>query len=95
MQVLEKTTTKTKFISALRSGKYEQHFGTMTDGQGKYCAMGVLHAMNGDFGAEDVSLSLLIPSSLFSKIADMNDTGSTFGEIADFLDGISDADFSR
>lgn len=90
-----KTTTKEEFISVLRSGQYKQHFGTMTDGQGAYCAMGVLHAMNGDEGAEDISLSLLISSVLFSKIAEMNDSGVSFAGIADFLETVHDSDFYR
>lgn len=91
--VQEKTITKVDFINALRSGVYQQCYGSMRDKDGAYCAMGVYHAIHGDHIVDDITISLKINAYVFNKIADLNDSGATFDEIAGYLEGISDDNF--
>jgi hypothetical protein len=91
--VIEKTTTREDFITALRSGDYKQCYGNMKDTSGHLCAMGVFHAMHGDTNLNDISISFKVRATVFSQIADMNDTGSTFQEIANYVEGLTDDEF--
>lgn len=85
-----KTTTKQKFVDALRSGTFIQCQDLMKT-ETAYCALGVFHAINGDPEINDMNITALLPTSIFNRIANLNDTGKTFAEIADILDsGLSE-----
>jgi hypothetical protein len=84
--VIEKTTTKTDFVAALRSGNYEQLCdGRLFDGTGRTCAMMVWHKLNGDnelaayIGGNSV---FGLANAVYDRIAELNDQGYTFGELA-------------
>lgn len=90
---------KAKWIEALRSGKYEQAYGTMAYGRG-YCCLGVLCVVaNEPFDPEDdmprlASLADLgLEPYVANKLAAMNDgqgeyidNSHTFPEIANWLE---------
>lgn len=42
---MDKAELKRKWIEALRSGRYRQTTGRLTDGEGGYCCLGVLCAI--------------------------------------------------
>lgn len=91
MQTATKPTTKQSFIEALRSGNYEQ----LTDGRmfceqtGAVCANMVFSLINDDpnldapIGNDFVGH---IPVQVFNRIAELNDGGYSFNEIADLLE---------
>ena len=80
--------TKQDFINALRSGEYEQNTdGRMMNGS-KMCAMMVFHALNGDralnapVGDKQI---FNVPMRIYNRIAELNDSGMSFLELADIL----------
>jgi hypothetical protein len=94
--VLEKnkTVTKQDFIRALRSGEYEQYTGGSMQSGAKVCAMMVWHKLNGDhnFDAPVGGDSILgVSINVYNRIAELNDMGYTFGELAMILqESVSD-----
>lgn len=98
----EQQELKTKWLEALRSGKYQQGQGLLRQGN-KYCCLGVLAEINGEhwnqFG-RSYSIDGVFGQSVymykgpfadaFSEIldnaAEMNDQGIPFEEIASYLE---------
>lgn len=97
---------KTRWISALRSGEYEQGQGYLCKDR-KYCCLGVLADIEDDLAYdENQSGYMQIPNSIsrlssslpmqfaakygISQRQDtfiiMNDTGSSFNEISDYIE---------
>ena len=83
---------KAKWVTALRSGKYSQGKGALLR-DGLYCCLGVLcevqgrsddwrkwniHPFENDQGP--ITFAQAMP------LADMNDTGKSFPEIADYIE---------
>lgn len=79
--------TKTLWLAALRGGKYRQGIGRLTR-DGLYCCLGVL--------ADVLELTIkntyalldkdIIPLPIQHKLASMNDSGKSFGDIADWIE---------
>jgi|SRR5579872_3396829 len=94
---IEKTATKTDFINALRSGKHEQLCdGRLFDGEGRVCAMMVWHLLNGDkLDTVDNGKIFGLASSVYDRIADLNDAGYTFSQLADIIENHVSDDLSR
>ena len=102
MKTLNKKTTLTDWVAALRSGKYKQQKGTLRGSRG-YCCIGVLCAING----VDLTINVRTPEQgLFegpeelyefarklssAEIVDdgisMNDDGQSFEAIANYIEG--------
>lgn len=84
---------KRLWVEALRSGEYRQNIGCLED-NGAYCCLGVLCLrVKPDVNRfptitfqERFYLEYGIPEVESSQLADMNDTGSTFPEIADYIE---------
>jgi hypothetical protein len=83
--MLTPAETKT-WQAALRSGNYEQTTEVMVDIAGRYCALGVLALLLGRI--ESLDLSDKLPNKIFAQIADLNDNGFTFAQIADYIDAV-------
>lgn len=93
-------TLKQDFIEALRSGKFRQTVEVLRskdEGGIAYCANGILGcvmAIRSGKDHEDTeifweaadSMLMTIPNSTFVRIAEMNDAGFSFGEIAEFVE---------
>ena len=92
---------KDKWVKALRSGEFNQTDGTLRrdhgDGSVGYCCLGVLREVvdPNDQRSKDNEGGLLNSVQLGtygldrraqSKLADMNDAGSSFDEIADYIE---------
>ena len=86
---------KAQWIAALRSGKYEQGKGRLREGD-KFCCLGVAcdltdpDAWNdkGGWGAQD-NYDIVLPFIDIREgdwLAALNDGGTTFAEIADFIE---------
>ncbi len=94
---------KAEWVKALRSGEYDQTVGHLMSG-GRYCCPGVPCDIQGaDFGViklkyGSLSLSGNPPEYLNclkgvgDTLAEMNDTGKTFSEIADYIEAHIPAD---
>jgi hypothetical protein len=89
------TSWKEKWITALRSGQYNQTEGHLKNTAG-YCCLGVLREIMdpSDF-SESKDGGLLSPKQLAkcnldyrmqNQLAKLNDNGSTFAEIADYIE---------
>ena len=90
---------KKKWLNALRSGDYPQGREFLQDSEGNYCCLGVLcettgNASNRDmlqpFPINDPANELPKPfcglsPKMQSKLAEMNDEGFTFEEIATYI----------
>ncbi len=76
----------------LRETPLEQHFGSYTDGKGKFCALGVLMkslGWNGDIKNmyEFAEKLTYIPSEYREQIMHMNDKNhNSFSQIASWLE---------
>jgi hypothetical protein len=89
------TSWKKKWIKALRSGQYEQTTGELKNFQG-YCCLGVLREImdpsdaSESKGGDLLSTKQLAKCGLDSRrqefLAELNDGGSTFEEIADYVE---------
>ena len=85
---------KRKWVQALRSGKYEQTKGLLKSPDGAFCCIGVLGAIQSmDFKIKDLRSSTIMSKysaglSTISqlKLANMNDEGRSFAEIADYIE---------
>lgn len=86
---------KRKWVDALRSGKFERGNGRLK-ADSKYCCLGVLrHIANPRDKRRAAHAHLLhsdqlaefgLSNSEQTKLADMNDNGKTFSEIADYIE---------
>jgi hypothetical protein len=85
---------KRKWVEALRSGKYLQCSGDF-EREGSFCCLGVLCAVSGkptttggigNWAFVNALLPATGPCSP-SKLAEKNDFGAPFTEIADLIDG--------
>lgn len=94
-KLLDDAKLEEMWISALRSGKYEQGRSVLRNRNGQYCCLGVLADLCGDVTPDDMSRSY--PSEgryhgldfreHIHKLAKMNDVrGLTFAEIADRIE---------
>jgi hypothetical protein len=93
-----KTVTKQDFINALRSGEYEQNTDGRMQAGPKMCAMMVFHALNHDrtLSAPVGDKAIFnIPMRIYNKIAELNDNGMTFLELADILSVHLSEDFQN
>lgn len=77
---------KAKWVKALRSGEYQQTVEAYRDRKG-FCCLGVLHVINGlscDPGLSFVGIQAKfgIDKSDLEELADLNDEGATFEQIA-------------
>lgn len=89
---------KAKWCAALRSGKYEQGQGLLHDpNDNTYCCLGVLRELTGlPKAGEDLeyldyqkaALEIGLTPAAQTELADQNDDGHSFDEIADYIDGI-------
>lgn len=96
---------KTKWIAALRSGKHKQTtdgFLQTRDANrhSKYCCLGVLMAIQGksplktltsvtlDSVPHELNAGLTVPEQ--KELAQMNDGGDSFADIADYIENIID-----
>jgi hypothetical protein len=90
-------TEKQLWVDALRSGEFEQAIGAYVTNDGKKCAVGVLGAVvsgSREFytvlaATEDYTKAIgkkSLPGEFLNAIFGMNDNGSTFSEIADYID---------
>lgn len=89
---------KKKWIEALRSGKYEQAKGVLRNGDA-YCCLGVLCSLDPEFRdwaqySQSVSAPPVARTGLCGggfpspalQLAEMNDKGATFDEIANHIE---------
>jgi hypothetical protein len=89
---------KANWIEALRSGKYQQAKSFLKTDDG-YCCLGVLcdiqgadfDAINEEFGSLSLSYNPKeylgqVPETSASELAQMNDNGKSFSEIADYIE---------
>jgi hypothetical protein len=89
---------KTKWVEALRNGKYNQTTHSLKDSLG-FCCLGVLCDIQGadfdaireEFGGLSLSSNPVkylggLPMGFSVKVASMNDVGKTFPEIADYIE---------
>ena len=72
MKTLNKKTTLTDWVAALRSGKYEQQKGTLKGAEG-YCCLGVLCSING----KEPEVALFLYDDNQDQIIDDLDEGSS------------------
>lgn len=88
---------KTKWVAALRSGNYKQGKGVLySKYQNTFCCLGVLGNIMGISKEYLHGKGLLwafeskspLSSLTESELSRMNDTGSTFSEIADHIEKI-------
>jgi hypothetical protein len=89
-----RTDVKAKWVTALRSGNYEQCQGVLQNGQA-YCCLGVLQALT--HIPTDESAEMLHYEEAYEKLgltakeqdslASMNDAGATFLQIAERIQG--------
>lgn len=90
--------TKAKWVSALRSGEYKQCTGFLQKDEG-FCCLGVLADQLGmpiskdGMGIRREGLTpsygpiwVIVSEQAARKLAEMNDTGSTFAGIADYIE---------
>lgn len=88
---------KKEWIAALRSGKYSQTKGTLRDQEG-FCCLGVAYDLTGRDWREtsvgthetdennETEFDPGIPYTKVDKLTDLNDTGHSFEEIADYIE---------
>ena len=88
---------KAKWVDALRSGEYRQGTGWLERG-GAYCCLGVLCAIQDSewrgYWTNDSMYTETLPLNLNADLADrerrdladMNDRGKSFSEIADYIE---------
>lgn len=84
---------KTKWVEALRSGRYLQGTSNLCR-HGKYCCLGVLCEVAGrDDDWRDWNIKPFLGDGSYGihekqaeELADMNDSGKTFPEIADWIE---------
>jgi hypothetical protein len=90
---------KAKWVKALRSGEFLQG-KTFLESGGRYCCLGVLCRVQGatfaepEFGGgSDRLMTAFLPERFGGNLggrsealADMNDSGSSFAEIADYIE---------
>lgn len=86
---------KAKWIAALRGGKYKQAQGALRAAHG-FCCLGVLCDViapeewdGGVFRAQEVFLPEPLSNDIGGKdidLAEMNDSGLSFAEIADWIE---------
>lgn len=87
---------KKQWVDALRSGKYSQCTGTLTDGEG-YCCLGVLATIRGRLDDDgyctdmcedgDVDVPPEWVDARNPRLIHLNDTqGASFNEIADWIE---------
>lgn len=94
---------KARWVKALRSGKYKQCTGKLTDKKGGYCCLGVLQRLvtrreppsGWDYSGSEAMPLKMRPlnkkvrgwsDSPHIVLAQMNDGGKNFSEIADYIE---------
>lgn len=88
---------KAKWVAALRSGEYRQGCRFLLTESGAMCCLGVLREVaspgNRDSSMDNNKMPTLEQRVLWfgtfdnsGVLADMNDAGSTFSEIADYIE---------
>lgn len=84
---------KARWVKALRSGKYKQCTGALTDGPG-FCCLGVLHSLvykKVPERWESMPLRIKLSDAVVQELADRNDglgkhKRHTFKQIADYIE---------
>jgi hypothetical protein len=108
MLTKEQKAFRTKWVAALRSGKYEQARKVLRRSENRFCCLGLAcdlskaRKWNGgdygdDFRGDEIPDDLLTPLSGLSfddayHLAQMNDGGARFAEIADTIELLTLAD---
>jgi hypothetical protein len=89
-----KLATRQKWVDALRSGQYKQGRGCLRY-EDRYCCLGVLAAIEGLLDAEgsvngcrELLPTEIIPIRTQKILADANDCGETFTDIANKIESI-------
>lgn len=90
---------KAKWVAKLRSGNLKQARGILRSDSGAYCCLGVLCTLDVEFSdwdrySQSVSPAPVIAAGLYGpefpsqalQLAQMNDEGKTFAEIADYIE---------
>lgn len=93
---------KKQWVDALRSGKYKQGKTRLKTCHGEYCCLGVLceilnipnqagtysYKNNSSIGSlpGPLRFELEVSTDLLNKLTNMNDGGSSFDEIADYIE---------
>lgn len=99
-----KAELKAKWLAALRSGKYKQGAGSLYEEiDDSYCCIGVLCDVMGMQKGKIECFDGLVDWQTVggmrvetaSSLASMNDTGSSFTEIADYIEANIPADDAR
>lgn len=78
-----------KWVDALRSGEYVQCKHRFRDRSGRFCAIGVGAELLGDWPVRTIAglgESCGLRFEDLEAIVDLNDTGYTFDEIADYIE---------
>jgi hypothetical protein len=94
---VNKTVTKQDWVAALRSGEYEQCINGGMQSENRVCAMMVWHKLNDDhsFEAPIGGTHILgVHIDVYNRIAELNDLGYTFGELAMIISETVSDDFS-
>ena len=103
-----KTELKSKWIEALRGGQYQQGRWTLRPQDHTYCCLGVLcdlinpagwrhdefdkHAHEVSFAGDGPIASIGLERRDVRAVVEMNDTGKSFDEIADYIEANVAAD---
>jgi hypothetical protein len=84
---------KTRWIKALRSGKYKQGVGALKTESGKYCCLGVLSYCVDNNKPSNFSILYDAKRDKYGltykvrhKLVEMNDGGKSFKEIATWIE---------
>jgi hypothetical protein len=96
-----KKVIRDKWVKALRSGKFKQGDGQLMQDHGpddqRYCCLGVLCKITGNANNRDMCQGFPkddgktedfcgLTAVLQSRLAEMNDEGKTFDEIANYIE---------
>ena len=83
MQYTMPDSMKRAWIHALRHGGFVQVTGVLTTGANQFCALGLLQFI---LGIDPRRFSWIMSPHDAQYIASMNDNGSSFAEIADWIE---------
>lgn len=92
-------TLREKWIAALRSGEYVQTNGVLRNAQNGFCCLGVCADLIGEAGWErhaewgdELIGEVILDDCIQQDLAELNDNGKTFPEIADYIEAHPEID---
>lgn len=98
------SSLRQSWAQALRSGKYAQGKGTLRSSEWRYCAMGVLYDLIcsdrerlqewGSLLSNDRLSQIGLTSADQGRVAQLNDLGVSFEQIADIIDADADLEIA-